>query len=469
MKLLHVTLGLPPYRTGGLTKYSVDLMLSQLQQGHEVSLLYPGRYTWSGKMKTKPNPPYEGIGVYEILNPLPVPLLGGIGRPPAFSRAGDPEVFLELLREVQPDLIHFHTLMGIHKELLEAAKALGIRTVYTSHDYFGICPKVNLLNAAGDHCDDFDQGKSCISCNQHAYSPHMIYMMQSYSYRRLKNSRILQKARRAVKKRTSSTSSTSSHMPRKAGDSKPMIYPERANEYKELRSFYLEMYQMIDEFHFNSQVAKEIFTAYLNVKGKVLSIRHRHMADRRVLKSFPSADKPLRIAYLGPVDRYKGFFLLQEALDQLPDTHSGHWHLHVYGNDGIPASAPPAEHCTFHGRYEPDELAGIFAETDLLIVPSIWKETFGFVGLEGLSYGVPVLVSRQAGVKDMIADGVNGWIFEPDPADLAHRLSHLLANRHLLAAANRSIVNSELDLSMQRHAQDIYEWYLQIGEEVVVK
>lgn len=469
MKLLHVTLGLPPYRTGGLTKYSVDLMLSQLQQGHEVSLLYPGRYTWSGKMKTKPNPPYEGIGVYEIINPLPVPLLGGIGRPPAFSRAGDPEVFLELLRKVQPDLIHFHTLMGIHKELLEAAKALGIRTVYTSHDYFGICPKVNLLNAAGDHCDDFDQGKSCISCNQHTYSPHMIYMMQSYSYRRLKNSRILQKARRAVKKRTSSTSSTSSHMPRKAGDSKPMIHPERANEYKELRSYYLEMYQMIDEFHFNSQVAKEIFTAYLNVKGKVLSIRHRHMADQRVLKSFPSADEPLRIAYLGPVDRYKGFFLLQEALDQLPDTHAGHWHLHVYGNDGIPASAPPAEHCTFHGRYEPDQLAGIFAETDLLIVPSIWKETFGFVGLEGLSHGVPVLVSRQAGVKDMIADGVNGWIFEPDPADLAQRLTHLLANRHLLTAANRSIVNSELDLSMQRHAQDIYDWYLQIGEEVVVK
>jgi len=40
MKILHYSLGLFPYRTGGLTKYATDLMLEQSKDKHEVHLLY---------------------------------------------------------------------------------------------------------------------------------------------------------------------------------------------------------------------------------------------------------------------------------------------------------------------------------------------------------------------------------------------------------------------------------------------
>ena len=43
MKILHYSLGFPPYRTGGLTKYCIDLMLTQNEQGFETALLWPGR------------------------------------------------------------------------------------------------------------------------------------------------------------------------------------------------------------------------------------------------------------------------------------------------------------------------------------------------------------------------------------------------------------------------------------------
>ena len=43
MRILHYALGFPPWRTGGLTKYCVDLMLTQKEQGYEVALLWPGR------------------------------------------------------------------------------------------------------------------------------------------------------------------------------------------------------------------------------------------------------------------------------------------------------------------------------------------------------------------------------------------------------------------------------------------
>lgn len=42
MRVLHYTLGFPPYRSGGLTKYALDLMLAEQALGLDVCALYPG-------------------------------------------------------------------------------------------------------------------------------------------------------------------------------------------------------------------------------------------------------------------------------------------------------------------------------------------------------------------------------------------------------------------------------------------
>ncbi|MFR3431492.1 MAG: glycosyltransferase [Holdemanella porci] len=55
-------------------------------------------------------------------------------------------------------------------------------------------------------------------------------------------------------------------------------------------------------------------------------------------------------------------------------------------------------------RYNYDELNNIFDETDVLLVPSILYETFGFTALEGLSFGVPVIVSDTVGAQDILMD-----------------------------------------------------------------
>ena len=41
MNILHYSLGLPPYRSGGLPKYTEDLIKEQIVQGDKVGLLYP--------------------------------------------------------------------------------------------------------------------------------------------------------------------------------------------------------------------------------------------------------------------------------------------------------------------------------------------------------------------------------------------------------------------------------------------
>lgn len=184
MRILHYTLGFPPYRSGGLTKYAQDLMLSQIELGHDIYALYPGDiYILRRKAFIKRNKDIQGIKVYELKNPFPVPLLYGETDSKAFmndkrANLGNFEVFLNL---VKPDILHIHTLMGLPYSMLEMAHKKGIKIVYTSHDYFGLCPKVNFINSEGQICNAASE-KKCISCNHNA--PSIFYL-------RIRNSKMI--------------------------------------------------------------------------------------------------------------------------------------------------------------------------------------------------------------------------------------------------------------------------------------
>lgn len=162
MKILHYALGFPPYRTGGLTKYCTDLMLTQAEQGHEVALLWPGQISMIKKQtEIHKEKSWNGIESFEIINPLPVSLDEGILDVEAYTKKTDEAVYLEFLQDYAPDAIHIHTLMGLHKEFIHATNELGIRTVFTTHDYFGLCPKVTLFHN-GKPCDN---DHNCMDCN----------------------------------------------------------------------------------------------------------------------------------------------------------------------------------------------------------------------------------------------------------------------------------------------------------------
>ncbi|HHP5737869.1 TPA: glycosyltransferase [Bacillus paranthracis] len=455
MKILHISLGLPPYRTGGLTKYSLDLMLEQSSE-HKVFLLYPGKFTLSQKVAIKKNQACEGIGVYELVNPLPISLLNGISQPRLFMKKVDKNVYIDFLKQIGPDVIHVHTLMGIHKEFFEVAKELSIKIVFTTHDYFGLCPKVNLMDAEGQICNDFNLGRSCLSCNVNALSIPMIYAMQSYPYRYLKDSEIV-KILRKLKKNRIKKNIDESHVEVKKLDERLAI------QYVELREYYLDILSLVDYFHFNSSVAKEQFKSFLDVKGKVISISHKDIYDHRQERyNRKNNGSTVRLGYLGPIDIYKGFYSLKDTMDALDKNGYKDWHLSVYGdfiND--PETYNPKNY-TFHGRYKYSQLKEMFDKIDLLIVPSVWKETFGFIGLEAQSYGVPIMVSEHVGFKDLIEDGENGFIYKVDGNDFEKKLSLILDNPSVLATINENILKMKFSSTMEKHTNEIINLYQEV-------
>lgn len=447
MKILHVSLGLPPYRSGGLTKYSLDLMISQSTEGHDVSLIFPGYFDFLGKMRIEKKQKHSDIKIFEIVNPLPISLLGGINKPKHFMKTGHKQVYMEFLKNEHPDIIHVHTLMGIHKEFFEAAKQHQIKIVFTTHDYFGICAKVNLIDHTGTVCNDFQRGIRCTQCNSSAYSLFKIYLMQSRFYRQIKTSSVVEQIRRYEKKKANQI--------KEATD---VIQSPVAFDYVSLRQYHLEMLRLVDGFHFNSTIAKEEYQKYVDVKGKYIPITHRDIIDCRIQKTFTSQNSPLRLTYLGPIEKYKGFFLLKESLDQLTN-QKYLWHLSSFGDSPSNGLDFDPNYYSFHGKYRYSDLQRIFDQTDLLIIPSLWKETFGFIGLEALSHGIPVMISENVGFKDLIRDGKTGLIFKPSVDDLKQKILSVLENREILKDINRNINQMPFNFTMDVHVKEILNFY----------
>ncbi len=188
MTILHYTLGLAPQRSGGLTKYATDLMIEQSKR-HHVALLFPSTYIpLCRDIKFTKEAKYQNIDCYGLKNTSPIPLLYGIKSPQYFisRRKMSLQQMSRLYETIKPDIFHVHTLMGLPKELLEYLKSNSVKLIFTSHDYFGICPRVNLIDNNSQICHTPSASK-CKECNSNAPSSTWLRARNSQLALNIKN------------------------------------------------------------------------------------------------------------------------------------------------------------------------------------------------------------------------------------------------------------------------------------------
>jgi len=83
----------------------------------------------------------------------------------------------------------------------------------------------------------------------------------------------------------------------------------------------------------------------------------------------------------------------------------------------------------FMGQRSGDELSQIFASADVFVMPSD-SETLGFVVLESMASGVPVVGARAGGIPNLIKDGVDGYLVTPGDTDgFVEKISMLRENK----------------------------------------
>lgn len=442
MKILHYILGFPPYRSGGMTKFAIDLIKEESVKKHDVYVLWPGMIlNFDGRTKIKKRRDVKGIQNYELINPLPIPLDEGISEFQHYMKPCDKSIYMEFLTEISPDVIHIHTLMGIHSEFIKAAKEMGIRTIFSTHDYFGICPKVTLYRQ-GSCCDDDKNCNECINCNLSALSMRKIMILQSPIYRFLKDSKLVTMVRKRHRNK---------FYEEDVSDVEFIGNEYLAKQYKKLRSYYIDMLELIDFIHFNSHLTEKVYRKYLSPnKSEIIPISHRNISVNKIKKNKKSEEEKKVFIYLAQTKSYKGFDVLKKALDSIWENNKN-FELRVYTNVVNPSPYMVIRESGFNY----DELKNIMNDADLLIAPSNCYETFGFTVLEALSFGVPVLVSNNVGAVDIVGDA--GIIFSAgDDNELKDILNNLDSEK--LYSLSKNAFNLNIN-TWENFVDDILELY----------
>lgn len=228
-----------------------------------------------------------------------------------------------------------------------------------------------------------------------------------------------------------------------------------AEEYTTLLDTYKRLFSMVDTFHFNSQNTAEVYGHYLNIPttSKVVAITHDGILDCRKRRTYD--EDLLRLGFIGSETPYKGLPMLKEVISQLnQEGYADKIILQVYG--GRIGQDEHLPNVFFKGRFTQKMMKQVFDDMDLLVVPSIWYETFSLVTLEALSYGTCVLVSNKVGAKDIVAQYAPEFVFKSKQS-LHDLLKELLVNRDRVSQYNKAIVSSSWPWSMKNHAKEIVD------------
>ena len=156
---------------------------------------------------------------------------------------------------------------------------------------------------------------------------------------------------------------------------------------------------------------------------------------------------------IGGEASYKGLPLLLKILGELESENVCNWHLDVWGG----SCGRRGGRVYYRGCFPAGDEAAILEKTDLLIVPSVWYETFGFIVPEALSMGIPVLCSDTVGAQILVDPGM---IYH-GPDGLKNKLHEILADPGLLDDENRRICENGEILTMKEHARTMERFYLE--------
>ena len=450
MNIVHYSLGFPPFRTGGMIKYCMDLMTEEAKAGHNVYLLWPGKIKkFSENMYIKIHKDYNNtnhnvfIHNVEIINPLPVPLLNGIKEFKEFIRYKKVNAMYKFLKENNIDVLHVHTLMGLPIEIIKACKELKVKTIFTTHDYFGICPRWGL-EKDGKACLNDHDCKDCIKCNKNALSLKKIKFLQSNLYKILKNSFVFKLLRRR---------NNSKLYIEEIDDEDGNVDKSLHKKYQELRKYYVTMLESFDVIHYNSNNTQKIYSQYIknNLSKVIISISHSSIKENKKIKRVDNSI--IKIGYLGPITKHKGFFFLKDVCDELY-CETNKFELHIFANfeEKLP-------YLKVHSPYKYGDLENVMEKFDILVCPSLWNETFGFTVLEALSYGKPIIATENVGAKDLIIPEKSGFVVKCENKDLKEKLKDLINKPEKIENMNNYIFNNVGIKTIREHTKEIIKVY----------
>ncbi|MBK7876347.1 MAG: glycosyltransferase [Planctomycetes bacterium] len=438
VRILLVSHAYPPHSTAGTETYTAGLAEKLTARGHTVEVFTTvkdiGRPQFALERRT-----HRGVPVHELVNNLHYATFRATWDDP------DAELpFQRVLDAFRPDVVHVQHLLYLSSGILARARR-ATPVAFTLHDYWLQCPRFgHRVHADGAVCHviDTDRCGTCIARFKYA---------QSGLERRVGNliARVHGATGVDLGPLARGARDAAARARRRGGPGRdgsagtepdPAVDPERAAGLAAEARLRLDELRARAVAHVDLFLATSRFLLDRMVRETGLSAdRIEHLPLGVDLAAFDVAARvprsgPLRVAFLGTRTPLKGAHVLLEAWLALPEPTRARARLVLAGPDhhepeyqarlAVLARRAGAE---LLGRRSRVEVAQLLAATDLIVVPSLWYENSPLVILEALAARVPLLVSDQGGMAELVTPGETGFHFrQGDVADLARELARAI-------------------------------------------
>ena len=419
VKVLFVVHGFPPDTWAGTEIYTQNLALELQRRGHEVTVLTrvpaPNAETPDFSIEESE---FQGLRVLRMTHRLEHASLAESYRQPKAEAA-----FRRVLSAERPDVVHFQHLIHTSAGLVHVARELGVPSIVHCHDYWALCARVQLIRPDGVRCEH-NMGSGCFLC------------VKGKSLERIPLAARLDAAAGTLVGAFAEEASRN--------DSVPNALRTSLAGYADLaarQEFVLGAYAAADLRISPSRFlrSKLLESGAFEPHTFLFSDNGMRTDHVRALKKRPDPEGRVRFGFVGSLVWYKGGEVLVRAMRALAGLPVV---LHVHGSFdpvGDPhhaelarlAEGAPVE---FHGRFDNARLSEVYAEIDVLVVPSVWFENSPITIHEAHMTRTPVLASDIGGMAEYVRDGVDGLHFRVgDAADLAAKMRRFVEEPELLA------------------------------------
>lgn len=391
MKILHLPYIYFPDAAAGTEFYVQALVHGLTQLGMENLVVAPGqrheRYLHAG---------IQVVRLATTPGSLPLRALYGDGDDHVARQ------FDELLAEWQPDVVHFHAFTSaVSLQLMKATRRRHIPAVVTYHTPSASCPRGTLLRWGKEVCDGELLTRRCSQCVLHGLGMNRVASIALGALPPVLGCRLGD-----------------------AGLEGGLWTALRMSELIHLRNQATHDYwQLADRVVVLCDWAGQVLRRNGVPVEKLFLSRHglaQPIPSRPERSAIRAAADPLRLVFLGRIERVKGIDLLIDAMRRLPEANLT---LDLYGiaqgdsGRAYQAALQTAAAADARIRFRPPMQGETVIERlqayDALLVPSQWLETGPLVVLEAFAAGIPVVGSNLGGIAEWVVHEKNGLLVSP--------------------------------------------------------
>lgn len=479
-----------PLQGGGVSIYCRNLIdyLTQ-KDNYQISFLYSGTdYTYLRKsphIKKVRNQRHPHVPTFSLFNsPIPSPSYLSFEDPIGNIQNSELEnCFQQFLAQQEPfDIIHFHNLEGLTANCLKIAKESGARIVFSLHNYWAVCPQVNLWQLESSPCTNYLEGRACVSCIPEKIDVNLELTIKklddlgSLTGRGGKAMRLIKKIytrlyRRQVWNRTKPDTKSPLTKPIDVAGKE---LPQQASLYRQRREEIVSLInQYVDVALSVSERTASIYKQYGVDPGKLTT---QYIGSSSTQFPIPSNNpaayslgQPFKLIYMGPSRKDKGFYFLLEELRSLPQEELSSLELviacrvtdiieltkSVEYKGRLLSLAQSVHRFRYYPGYKYDNIPSMLDGIHLGVVPPLWEDNLPQVTYELLACRVPVLCSNRGGAQEFVRHPA--FIFDPAKAgDFQEKLRTIRENPHLLTEFWQEARSPK---PIEQHFQELVEIY----------